>query len=1621
MKQFSVNLVIALMLLALLVPAFAACSGVQLELYFMVDGEVYDTITTTGSEVIKLPPNPEKEGYVFRGWYWDYGIWQEPFTAESLINTPLSSSMSVYARFLPLDGEDTQTTSPGTAEPPTTDLPSTEEPTTQPPTTDLPTTEEPTTQPPTTDLPTTEEPTTQPPTTDLPTTEEPTTQPPTTEDPVPPEPSTITDIATIIASEDGGFKASGVVVGVNAQSFLLGDSTGMILVYLKADPGVKVGDQVTVDGTTSVYGGAKQFGIGTTVTLEQSGVTVKHPEPTIPSIEELNAYANESAITVKYVKLTGQLMPSGNYYNLNLGAAVIGSLTYPDAELKAQLDSMAGQNIEVWGYVTGVTGGNQYLNLMTTEVKLVIPDEPEVPTPVEADIATILASENGLYTTSGTVIAVNAQSFILADSTGSLLVYLKAQPNVQIGDTVSVTGSTTEYAIAKQFTTDTVVTVTGSTEISLNDPYEPTAEELNSLLNEAQIFVSYVKLTGTLTVSGNYYNFNMDGTALIGSLTYPMDELKAELDALNGQTFTVIGFTTGISGSGKYLNIMVEKIVPAQPDEPEQPEIIGEISIADAITMGNAMEHNTTTFDLYYVRGTISAIGNTTYGNMHITDGDGNLLYIYGLSSEDGSLTYGEMDPKPAIGDTILVLSVIGNYNGAQLKSAYLVEWTPAENNNPVDADIATIVDSDPGLFHTSGVVVGLNAKSMIVMDNTTGAMMLVYLDRQPEVAVGDMVDLVGTTTIYGGCKQFGTDTEISVTGHDEVSFGNAYRITAEELDYFTTADRVLVNYVTVEGLLDITANGYYNLYFDGVAIVGSLTYPDQALAAELAELNGQTVTLIGFITNTASNGKFLSIMVHEIVYDDPDVPVDPEPEEPEVLTPQEILDLAYGLANGEVTEQTYTLTGVISSIDTAWSDYYGNITVTIIVDNNTDQPIMCFRLQGDGAQNLQIGDTITVTGTLTNYNGTIEFSAGCNLDSVVPVEPELPDVPVDPEPEEPEVKTADIATIIASENGLYTTSGTVIAVNAQSFLLGDDTGMMLVYLKEAPGVQVGDRVTVEGTTSVYGGAKQFGIGTAVTVEESGITVTHPEPVTLSPAELDTYMTATEVKILFVELTGLLAHSGNFYNFFFDGAAITGSLTYPDQALAAKLDSLVDSTCTVTGYITGTASQGKFLNIMVVDIQVNEPELPDVPVDPEPEEPEVLTPQEILDLAYGLANGEVTEQTYTLTGVISSIDTAWSDYYGNITVTIIVDNNTDQPIMCFRLQGDGAQNLQIGDTITVTGTLTNYNGTIEFSAGCNLDSVVPVEPELPDVPVDPEPEEPEVKTADIATIIASENGLYTTSGTVIAVNAQSFLLGDDTGMMLVYLKESPGVQVGDRVTVEGTTSVYGGAKQFGIGTAVTVEESGITVKHPEPVTLSPTELDAYMTATEVKILFVELTGLLSHSGNFYNFFFDGAAITGSLTYPDQALAAKLDSLVDSTFTVTGYITGATSQGKFLNIMVVDIQVNEPEDDTPTADSDITVSQALAMGGTMAHNTTTVEKYYVTGTITDILNTTYGNMHISDDQGNTIYIYGLYDSTGSIRFNALETQPAVGDTITVYTVVGNYNGPQLKNAWLIETH
>ena len=106
------------------------------------------------------------------------------------------------------------------------------------------------------------------------------------------------------------------------------------------------------------------------------------------------------------------------------------------------------------------------------------------------------------------------------------------------------------------------------------------------------------------------------------------------------------------------------------------------------------------------------------------------------------------------------------------------------------------------------------------------------------------------------------------------------------------------------------------------------------------------------------------------------------------------------------------------------------------------------------------------------------------------------------------------------------------------------------------------------------------------------------------------------------------------------------------------------------------------------------------------------------------------------------------------------------------------------------------------------------------------------------------------------------------------------------------------------------------------------------------------------------------------------------------------------------------------DADPTPDSTLTVEQALALGASKEHDSYTAGKYYVTGEIVEVYNTTYGNMKIKDAAGNILTVYGTYSADGSARYDAMEVKPVAGDTVTVYGIIGQYNDtPQMKNGWI----
>ncbi len=439
----------------------------------------------------------------------------------------------------------------------------------------------------------------------------------------------------------------------------------------------------------------------------------------------------------------------------------------------------------------------------------------------------------------------------------------------------------------------------------------------------------------------------------------------------------------------------------------------------------------------------------------------------------------------------------------------------------------------------------------------------------------------------------------------------------------------------------------------------------------------------------------------------------------------------------------------------------------------------------------------------------------------------------------------------------------------------------------------------------------------------------------------------------------------------------------------------IGDTLTVKGILTNYNGTRQFGQDCTIENRVDGAES-DVPTIPS------MTPAEIVDAAYALGADEKLEGTQTLTGTITIINDAYSTQYKNVTVTIVVEGKEDKPIVCYRMKG--GETLAVGDVITVTGTIINYQGNkIEFERDCTYTGAGSGEVTPPAEGDIVAPEGAVTVNTAIADLATKFNWTACVGQTINTSIKEQTIALDDVASFVINGGSFSGNYFKDGVRMYATDTPAG----------------SITLSVKEGYTL-----------VSVKISTVEGTYAFLQKSN------------DSTDYSNTAVA-----VYDSSITLTAVKNG--SSGK--QVRITDIQVvyaagkvENPNPDqggneggtttpptsgeeggtttpnVPEADSLLSIEEALTFGATFEHNTYSSSKYYVVGVINDVYNTQYGNMYIKDESGNTLTIYGTYSADGVNRYDVMETKPVAGDTVKIYGILGTYNGTvQLKNGWIVE--
>lgn len=392
-----------------------------------------------------------------------------------------------------------------------------------------------------------------------------------------PEPAGNTIAAVCAAAAGSAADLKDVLVtGVTTQSYVITDETGSVLVFVKADPKVKVGDKVNVAGTTSEHNGLIQIATPTT-TVVSSNNTVTYPAP----LEFTEANLADTPKKVTYVSFTGNVKKNNQYYNI-----FIGSVTNKDLSLSyypGNMDEFVDCDIKVKGWYVG--GGNHY-QIVATEVEKVESTGPKFSVSttaltakagdtsasfdVKGNVKWTVSSDNAAYTVSP------------ASGDGAGTVTVKFAANETEKDvTVKLTVSTTEEVATKSYTvvlTHKGKSAAGAEDFSSNVEWTPgtNAYSEKATINDVKD-VPVLKLgtsknagsatlkipAGTTKVS--FYGVAWKGKdatikASVGETQVATQKLVANIDATGKEPYTLT-----VEDSDKYTITLPVKLETETP------------------------------------------------------------------------------------------------------------------------------------------------------------------------------------------------------------------------------------------------------------------------------------------------------------------------------------------------------------------------------------------------------------------------------------------------------------------------------------------------------------------------------------------------------------------------------------------------------------------------------------------------------------------------------------------------------------------------------------------------------------------------------------------------------------------------------------------------------------------------------------------------------------------------------------------------------------------------------------------------------------------------------------------------------------------------------------------------
>ena len=413
------------------------------------------------------------------------------------------------------------------------------------------------------------------------------------------------------------------------------------------------------------------------------------------------------------------------------------------------------------------------------------------------------------------------------------------------------------------------------------------------------------------------------------------------------------------------------------------------------------------------------------------------------------------------------------------------------------------------------------------------------------------------------------------------------------------------------------------------------------------------------------------------------------------------------------------------------------------------------------------------------------------------------------------------------------------------------------------------------------------------------------------------------------------------------------------------------------------------------------------------------------------AGVESTEEYYIKGKVLAvKTDAATISQYGNHTFTMVDEGSNSPVFTAFQVYGPGKKrftsvdDVKVGDEVVVCGKVVNYRGNTPETVGKGAAYVVSI-----NAGGGGGGEQGNVQHISIAEFLqkADPNTTYELTGTVKNITSTLYgnfdLVEGDASIYIYGLLdlngeakkfESLGIEEGDVVTLTGKYLLYNNKPEISNAQFVSVvkgDDGGGDQGDVQHISIAE-----FLQKADPNTTF-ELTGTVKNITNtlYGNFdLVEGDAsiyIYGLLDLNGEA--KKFESLgieEGDVVTLTGKYLLYNNKPEISNAQFVSVVKGDDGGGDQGDVQHITIAEFLQKADV---NTT----YELTGTVRNIVNTTYGNFDLVEGDA-SIYIYGLLDLNGEAKkFESLGIEE--GDVVTL---TGKYllynNKPEISNAQFI---